>query len=83
MGGQISELFTRDALDVGALAALEKDTQELKADMLTEIRELKSTNKTLLEERNKTQGGINMLKVMIPAVGAATAIITWALQHIK
>lgn len=87
---RVSELYTRDALDVGALNGLEKDHREMKQDFLLDIKELKATNKELqltnqmlLDERNKTQGGINMLKVMIPAVGAVTAVVTWALQHIK
>jgi len=82
---QVSELFTRDAIDVAALRELEKDTKEMKADILTEIGALKQSNALLLAERNKTQGGIAMLKVMIPIVGAVTtaavSFVTWLIQQ--
>jgi hypothetical protein len=86
LDARVSELFTRDAVDVVELKALEEDLKELKVFWHSKIGDVEGAVRELTKSREQMAGAMSLAWKVVTIggaiVGAAAAFVSWLLQQL-
>lgn len=80
---RVSDLYTKDAVDVNSLDKLASDIKDLKTFLHTKVDAIEDQVDGIVKEKKEVAGMLKVIKFLWPIAGVFAGVVYWLMQQIK